>query len=103
MSTTAKAPAKKVAETELKGGLVNYYLVDVTHPQRSEQPAYQAECEDIIEKLEMNFDEACMFKAIWRSAAARQNNGKPGQKALYDAQKIFHYAGRLLRRITLQG
>ena len=47
------------------GGLTNYYLVKVNNPQRKDQPAYQAECEDIIEALELNFDEGNIFKEIW--------------------------------------
>lgn len=80
------------------GGMVSYYLVSVTHPQREEQPPYQAECEDIIEALQMNPDEANVFKEIWRTAAARLNNGKIGHTPLYGAQKIVHYANRILRR-----
>lgn len=87
-------------ETELKGGEVNYYLVSVTHPQRKSQKAYQAECEDIIEALELNFDEANIFKEIWRSANARKANGKQGHTALYGAQKIVHYANRILKRLS---
>lgn len=79
---------------ELTGSLVSYYLAPVLHPQRKEQAPYQAECEDIIQALNMTFDEGCEFKAIWRTAAARLGNGKPNQKALYDAEKRLHYAGR---------
>ena len=86
-------------ETELKGGLVNYYLVKVDHPQRTGVEPYQAECEDIMEALELNPDEANIFKEIWRSANARKGNGKPGHKALYGAQKIVHYGNRILRRL----
>lgn len=86
----------------LTGGRVNYYLAPVKHPQREDQPAYVAECEDIIQALNMDFNEACEFKAIWRTAAARQGNGKPGNKALYDAQKRLHYAGRSVRQLELQ-
>jgi hypothetical protein len=87
---------------QLTGGLVNYYLATVLHPQRPEQPAYVAECEDIIAALKMDFNEACEFKAIWRTAAARLGNGKPGQKALYDAEKRLHYAGRSVRELRLE-
>ncbi len=73
-----KAPDK----TQLTGGRVNYYLVRVEHPQREDQPPYRAECEDIIQALNMTFDEGCLFKALWRSAAARQGNGKPGSSAV---------------------
>ena len=80
------------------GGLVSYYLAPVQYPQRTGQPAYVAECEDIIEALQMTFDEACEFKAIWRTAAARLGNGKGGHTELYDAEKRVHYANRSLRR-----
>lgn len=88
-------------KAKLSGGRVNYYVVPIEHPQREDEGVlpYQAECEDIIEALEMSFDEANIFKAIWRSAAARRGNGKLGQKALYDAEKIVHYGGRILRRL----
>lgn len=94
--------SKIEAETELKGGKVNYYLVRVEHPQREEQPAYQAECEDIIRALGMTFDEGCEFKAIWRTAAARMGNGKPGAKEKYDAEKRVHYASASLRQYQQQ-
>lgn len=81
-----------------KGGLNSYYLVYVAHPQREEQPPYQAECEDIIEALGMNFDEGNVFKEIWRSCNARMGNGKPGNTELRAAEKIYHYASRILRR-----
>lgn len=83
-----------MSDARLTGGRVNYYLAPVKHPQREDQPAYVAECEDIISALKMDFNEACEFKAIWRTAAARLGNGKPGNKALYDAEKRLHYAGR---------
>lgn len=84
---------------KLTGGKVNYYLVKVAHPQRKDvQVAYQAECEDIIRALNMTFDEGCEFKAIWRTAAARLGNGKPGQAAKYDAEKRVHYASASLQQ-----
>lgn len=83
--------------SKLTGGFVNYYLVHVPYPQRTTQQPYNAECEDIIQSLDMTFNEGCLFKALWRTAAARQNNGKPGQKALYDAEKMVHYANRILK------
>lgn len=82
---------------ELTGGKVNYYLVKVDHPQREEQKPYQAECEDIIRALGMNFDEGCLFKALWRSVNARNGNGKPGLLPVYDAEKMVHYANRILK------
>ena len=56
---------------ENSGGRVSYYLVRVEHPQREDQPAYTAECEDIIEALQLPFDEANIFKEIWRTANER--------------------------------
>lgn len=90
------------AETELKGGRTNYYLVRVDHPQREDQPPYQAECEDIIEALALTPNEANIFKEIWRSANARKGNGKPGHSEIYGAQKMVHYAGRILRKYQLE-
>jgi len=79
---------------KLTGGRVNYYLAPVHHPQRETQAPYVAECEDIAEALQLTPNEFCEFKAIWRTASARLGNGKPDQKALYDAEKRLHYAGR---------
>ena len=87
---------------KLTGGRVNYYLAKVDDPQREDQAPYQAECEDIIQALNMDFNEACEFKAIWRTAAARLGNGKPGQTAVYDAEKRVHYAKRSLRRYNFE-
>ena len=84
------------------GGFTNYYLVTVAHPQRPEQAPYQAECEDIIEALELNFDEGNIFKEIWRSANARKGNGKAGNTELRGAEKISHYAARILKRTQRQ-
>lgn len=81
----------------LTGGRVNYYLATVSKPQREGQPPYTAECEDIIQALGMTFDEGCIFKALWRSAAARKGYGKPEHKAVYDAEKMVHYANRVLK------
>ena len=89
----------KQADPTSGGGLTNYYLVDVGYPQRiDKQPPYIAECEDIIEALELNFDEANIFKEIWRTANARKGNAKQGQNDLRAAEKIYHYAGRILKR-----
>lgn len=87
------------ARPTASGSLNSYYLSRVEFPQREDQPAYTAECEDLIESLRLNPDEANIFKEIWRSANARLGNGKPDHKALYGAEKINHYAGRNLRRV----
>lgn len=82
-----------MTERKLTGRDSDYYLVDVPEPKRLKP--YKAECEDIIEALEMSFQEGEAFKAIWRKAAARRGNGKPGASPLYDAQKVAHYGGRM--------
>lgn len=87
---------------EHSGGKVNYYLVHVQHPRREEQPAYQAECEDIIAALNMTFDEGCAFKAIWRSAAARMGAKKEGHDPVYDADKVVHYGENMARTARLK-
>lgn len=46
----------------------------------------------------MNFDEGNIFKEIWRNCNARMGNGKPGNTELRAAEKIYHYASRILRR-----
>lgn len=83
---------------ESSGGLTNYYLVTVHKPQRPEQPPYQAECEDIIEALNMNFNEANVFKEIWRTANARLGKKKLGNTPKRSAEKILHYAKRIYNR-----
>ncbi len=87
----------KQADPTSGGGSVNYYSVCVEHPQHCPN-AYVAECEDIIEALGLTFDEACIFKEIWRTANARKGNAKQGQNDLRAAEKIYHYAGRILKR-----
>ncbi|MDR5839305.1 hypothetical protein [Caballeronia sp. LZ034LL] len=84
---------------ESSGGRVNYYLARIESPQREEQPPYIAECEDIIDVLGMTFDEANIFKEIWRTANERTHGkGKVGNTPLRAAQKLVHYAGRILRK-----
>ncbi|ANJ65286.1 hypothetical protein REXELLA_58 [Erwinia phage vB_EamP_Rexella] len=86
---------------EESGGRVNYYLAAVLHPQRESQSPYTAECEDIIDALNMTFDEANIFKEIWRSANERTHGaGKVGNTPLRAAQKMVHYSGRILRKLT---
>lgn len=84
------------AEQKLHGGKVNYYLAPVERPRRASQEPYTPECEDIIASLNLTFDEACIFKEIWRTANARLNNGKVGHTPLYGRQKIYHYACEML-------
>ena len=81
---------------EYTGGSVSYYKLQIANPV-SGQNAYMAECQDIIETLNMDFNEANAFKAIWRRAAARTLGlvKKGSNGGLYDAEKIL-YAGQRL-------
>lgn len=82
---------------KLTGGSSDYYKVHVTHPTTLNDE-YDAECNDIIESLGMNFAEGNIFKAVWRMAAGRQGNGKPGNSYLYDAEKIEFFVRRLIEQ-----
>jgi hypothetical protein len=84
---------------EISGGRVNYYLAPIAHPQREEQVPYTAECEDIIDYLEMTPDEANIFKELWRTCNERTHGkGKEGNTPLRAAQKYVHYSGRNLKK-----
>lgn len=81
---------------EHTGNDVDYYRVMVEDPKRT--APYMAECEDIIEALNMNFAQGCVFKAIWRDAAMRNLGHKKrgsDQFGLYDAEKVKYYGTRL--------
>jgi len=81
-------------ERKLTGGSNVYYRVYVKLPTTPGITPYTAECNDIIESLEMTPAEANVFKATWRKAAARLGNGKPGNTDLYDAEKIVFFGKR---------
>lgn len=81
------------AMRELTGGSSAYYRVTVARP--IEGLPYVAQCLDVINALGMTFAEGEAFKAIWRKAAARQGNGKPGHSPRYDAEKVEFY-GRVM-------
>ena len=72
----------------------NYYQVDIARPVDPESAPYLAECADIIEALNMTFNEGEAFKALWRLAAARQGRAKAGGNPVYDADKVAHYGAR---------
>lgn len=81
---------------KLTGGSSNYYRVDVTNPMQGHP--YSAECLDIIMALGMDFAEGEAFKAIWRKAAARLGNGKPGNDALYNAEKVAFFGSVMVNQ-----
>lgn len=84
-------------EQEHTGGSVNYYKVEVKTPTTFDQP-YWAECNDLIEALDMNYAEGNAFKAIWRRCAERQGKKKKGNNTFYDAEKIVFFAQRILEQ-----
>ena len=88
---------KEENERILTGGSSDYYKVRVTKPT-SGAHAYTAECNDIIEALDMNYAEGNVFKAVWRRAALRMDNGKPGSTSLYEAEKIEFFGTRLVEQ-----
>ena len=83
----------------LTGGSSDYYKIQVDHPTTEGNKPYLAECNDIIEALGLSFAEGNILKAIWRSAAKRQGNGKQGTTERYDLEKIVFFAKRLLTQI----
>ena len=83
---------------EYTGKSVSYYRVKVDSPTSFGLPPYIAECNDIIEALQMNYAEGNAFKAIWRSCAARNLKlAKAGYKdGLYDAEKVVFFGERMV-------
>ena len=66
------------------------------NPTSGFQP-YDAECNDIIEALGMNYAEGNAFKAIWRRCAARKGKAKAGYKdGRYDAEKVVFFGQRMV-------
>jgi hypothetical protein len=78
---------------------LHYYRVEVAEPMSPELAPCVVECGDIIEALNMTFNEGEAFKAIWRLAAARLGRGKAGNKPQYDADKAAHYGGRIAAQV----
>lgn len=101
MQTNRSRETVAVADDGLKireytGGSVSYYKVHVDKPT-SGGGGYVAECNDIIEALEMNYAEGNAFKALWRRAAARMGKAKAGYTdGLYDAEKVVFFGQRLV-------
>lgn len=82
---------------EHTGLSVSYYGVKVEQPTSGGDP-YDAECNDIIEALNMTFAEGNAFKAIWRTAAARRGLKKKGNNSLYDAEKVVFFGQRMVEK-----
>ena len=83
---------------EYTGGSVSYYRAKVKRPTSGGDP-YEAECNDIIEALRMNYAEGNAFKALWRRAAARVGKSKRGYTTgLYDAEQVVFFGERLVEQ-----
>lgn len=84
---------------EYTGGSSSYYTVHVKNPTTEGRDPYFAECNDIIEALDMNYAEGNAFKAIWRRTAARKGMRKKGyDNGLYDAEKVEFFGKRLVEQ-----
>jgi hypothetical protein len=81
----------------LSGGSNDYYKVTVARPTSGAEP-YTAECNDIIEALQMTYAEGNAFKAVWRHALARRGIGKQGNTQKYEAEKAEFFAKRLVEQ-----
>jgi hypothetical protein len=79
----------------LSGGSNDYWKVRVGAPV-SGSDAYTAECNDLIEALQMTYAEGNVFKAVWRHALARRGIGKQGNTQRYEAEKAEFFAKRLV-------
>ena len=91
-----KEEVKEAATEEYTGSSSNYYKVYVKHPTTLPEP-YEAECNDVIESLQMTFAEGNAFKAIWRKAKARQGVKKKGyDNGVYDSEKVVFFGERML-------
>lgn len=83
-------------EGEHSGGSVDYYKVWIANPTTPGVAPYMAECNDIIEALNMNYAQANVFKAQWRIAAAKLGKKKKGNNKVYDAEKSVFFSNRVL-------
>ena len=92
-------PRSQFVKPKLTGGSSDYYLVEVDHPTRGGMP-YVAECNDLIEALDLSYAEGNCMKAIWRIAKHRMGKGKSGTTTLYDAEKNLFFAKRILNKET---
>jgi len=81
---------------EHTGGSSSYYRIRINYPTTSSNIPYSAECNDIIEALELTYAEANVMKAVWRIAAERQGKKKKGNNSIYDAEKIVFFGPRIL-------
>lgn len=79
---------------ESSGGDNDYWLLHIPNPKRLEP--YTVECEDIIEAMEMTFQEGEAFKALFRKCKIRMGDGKPGDSELRCSEKVQHFGARMV-------
>lgn len=86
------------AETDVYSGTsASYYRIFIDDPTTKGIPPYWAECNDMIEALEMTYAEANVFKSVWRLCAARLGKTKKGYTdGVYDAEKSVMFSKRML-------
>lgn len=85
-----------IENDQYTGSSSDYYKVFVNNPTTLPEP-YFAECNDLIEALQMTFAEGNAFKAIWRKAKARQGVKKKGyDNGVYDSEKVVFFGERML-------
>lgn len=95
-STSTDMLEGRVPAPEHTGKSVNYYKVNII-TTTSGGPEYMAECNDLIEALDMTYAEANVFKSVWRTAAERTLGlVKAGNDSKYDAEKAVFFAERML-------
>jgi hypothetical protein len=78
----------------ITGGSSDYYKLRIDKPTSGGEP-YIAECNDIIEALQMTYAEGNVLKAVWRHALARRGIGKQGNTLQYEADKTEFFGRRL--------
>ncbi|WP_289100955.1 hypothetical protein [uncultured Marinobacter sp.] len=76
------------------GGDNGYWLLHIPHPKRLDP--YTVECEDIIEAMNMTFQEGEAFKALFRKCKIRMGDGKPGDTELRCSEKVAHFGARMV-------
>lgn len=84
---------------EPSGGSSHYYRVHIDNPTSYDQKPYTAECYDLIKALKLTWEEANIFKEIWRSGNERNDNGKPGNTPIRAAEKIYFFAEQNIKHI----
>ncbi len=77
-----------MSSEEHTGGSSSYYDLKVGDSM--------VKCLDIIEGLDMSYNEGNILKAVWRIAAAKQGKKKKGNNMYYDSEKIVFFGERLL-------